>query len=124
MTPDRPQKIKLLRLLDLLQRETDVDHPISRQDLCQRLNDMGISSNLRTLSLDIETLNDAGYEVMENQVGHEKYYERIVTDVLYEYVLDIWGYGETDIKEQFLKAKIFEGKSFWEIESELKWLEE
>ena len=74
MTPDRPQKIKLLRLLDLLQRETDVDHPISRQDLCQRLNDMGISSNLRTLSLDIETLNDAGYEVMENQVGHEKYY--------------------------------------------------
>ena len=41
MTPDRPQKIKLLRLLDLLQRETDVDHPISRQDLCQRLNDMG-----------------------------------------------------------------------------------
>ena len=77
MTPDRPQKIKLLRLLDLLQRETDVDHPISRQDLCQRLNDMGISSNLQTLSLDIETLNDAGYEVMENQVGHEKYYERI-----------------------------------------------
>ena len=74
MTPDRPQKIKLLRLLDLLKRETDVDHPISRQDLCQRLNDMGISSNLRTLSLDIETLNDAGYEVMENQVGHEKYY--------------------------------------------------
>ncbi len=77
MTPDRPQKIKLLRLLDLLQRETDVDHPISRQDLCQRLNDMGISSNLRTLSLDIEMLNDAGYAVMENQVGHEEYYERI-----------------------------------------------
>ena len=66
-----------LRLLDLLQREIDVDHPISRQDLCKRLNDMGISSNLRTLSLDIETLNDAGYEIMENQVGHEKYYERI-----------------------------------------------
>lgn len=74
MTPDRPQKIKLLRLLDLLQRETDVDHPISRQNLCKRLNDMGISSNLRTLSLDIETLNDAGYEIMENQVGHEKFY--------------------------------------------------
>ena len=74
MTPDRPQKIKLLRLLDLLQRETDVDHPISRQGLIPAMNGMGISSNLRTLSLDIETLNDAGYEVMENQVGHEKYY--------------------------------------------------
>ena len=70
----QPQKIKLLRLLDLLQRETDVDHPVSRQDLCKRLNDMGISSNLRTLSLDIGTLNYAGYEIMESQVGHEKYY--------------------------------------------------
>ena len=40
MTPDRPEK-KLLRMLDLPQRETDVDHPISRQDLCKRLNEMG-----------------------------------------------------------------------------------
>ena len=39
MTPDKPQKIKLLRLLDFLRRETDADHPISRQDLCKRLND-------------------------------------------------------------------------------------
>jgi len=74
MTPDRPQKIKLLRLLDLLQRETDEQHPISRQDLCKRLNDMGISSNPRVLSLDIEVLNDAGYEIMETQVGREKFY--------------------------------------------------
>ena len=58
------------------------------------------------------------------KIVHEKYYERIVTDVLYEYVLDIWGYGETDIKEQFLKAKIFEGKSFWEVEKELAWYDE
>ena len=28
------------------------------------------------------------------------------------------------VKKQFLEAKIFEGKSFWEIEPELKWLEE
>ena len=26
------------------------------------------------------------------------------------------GYGENDVKEQFLKAKIFDGKSFWEAE--------
>ena len=36
------QRIKLLRLYELLRRETDEDHPISRMDLCQRLNDMGI----------------------------------------------------------------------------------
>ncbi len=28
------------------------------------------------------------------------------------------------VKKMFLESKIFEGKSFWEIESELKWLEE
>ena len=48
------QKIKLLRLYELLRRETDEDHPIFRMDLCQRLNDMGISSNVRTLSRDIK----------------------------------------------------------------------
>ncbi|MBR2554710.1 MAG: hypothetical protein IKE94_07625 [Aeriscardovia sp.] len=28
------------------------------------------------------------------------------------------------VKKEFLEAKIFEDKSFWEIEPELKWLEE
>ena len=74
MIQDKPQKIKLLTILDLLQRETDEQHPISRQDLCKRLNNMGISSNPRVLSLDIGLLNDAGYEIMEIQVGREKMY--------------------------------------------------
>ncbi len=74
MTKDKPQKIKLLTILDYLQRETDEQHPISRQCLCQKLNEMGIPSNPRTLSLDIEVLNESGYEVMECQIGREKYY--------------------------------------------------
>lgn len=32
--------------------------------LCQRLIDMGISSNVRTLTTDIDVLNENGYEVM------------------------------------------------------------
>ena len=47
------QKIKLLKLYELLRKETDIDHPISRVELCRRLNEMGISSNVRTLSKDI-----------------------------------------------------------------------
>lgn len=35
-----------------------------------------------------------------------------------------YGYGEDDVKEQFLKAKIFDGKSFWEVEKELAWYDE
>ena len=68
------QKIKLLKLYELLRRETDEDNPISRVNLCRKLNDMGISSNVRTLSLDIETLNENGYEIMSFFRDREKYY--------------------------------------------------
>ena len=68
------QKIKLLKLYELLRRETDEDNPISRMALCRRLNEMGISSNVRTLSLDIEALNEFGYEVLSEQKGKEKTY--------------------------------------------------
>lgn len=47
------QKIKLLKLYELLRKETDEAHPISRIELCRLLNRMGISGNVRTLSLDI-----------------------------------------------------------------------
>ncbi len=51
------QKIKLMKLYELLQKETDSEHAISRTVLCQRLIDMGISSNVRTLTTDIDVLN-------------------------------------------------------------------
>ncbi len=68
------QKIKLLKLYELLRRETDEDHPISRVELCRRLNEMGISSNVRTLSLDIEVMSNNGYEIMSFLKDKEKYY--------------------------------------------------
>lgn len=37
---------------------------------------------------------------------------------------EAWGYGEDDVKEQFLKAKIFDGKSFWDVEKESAWYDE
>lgn len=44
--PGVQQKFKLMKLWELLKRETDEDHPISRRELCRRLNEMGISSNV------------------------------------------------------------------------------
>ena len=58
------QKIKLLKLYELLRKETDESHPISRVELCRRLNEMGISSNVRTLSLDIEVMQDNGFRTV------------------------------------------------------------
>ena len=71
---ENTHKIKLLRLYEFLHQETDEDHPISRIDLCQRLNDMGVSSNVRTLSLDIEVLRENGFEIMSFTKDREKFY--------------------------------------------------
>ena len=71
---ENKQKIKLIKLYELLRKETDEDHPISRMQLCKRLNEMGISSNVRTLSLDIEVLTDNGFEIMSFLKDKEKFY--------------------------------------------------
>ncbi len=68
------QKIKLLKLYEFLRRETDEDHPVSRAELCAKLNGMGISSNVRTLSLDIAALNSNGFEIMSFLKDRERWY--------------------------------------------------
>ena len=59
-------------------------------------------------------------------------YESVVVDKIYtkpknsnyQTVFDIYGNSEEEVKEEFLKAKIFDGKSFWEIEKEIAWYDE
>lgn len=72
--PGVQQKFKLLKLYELLKQETDEDHPISRIELCRRLNEMGISSNVRTLSIDIEDLVANGFEVISFKRGRDRYF--------------------------------------------------
>lgn len=68
------QKIKLLKLMELLQQETDELHPLSTNEICSRLIAMGISCERRTLAKDISLLNEQGFEVMCCRVGKEKGY--------------------------------------------------
>ena len=68
------QKVKLLKLYELLRNETDENHPISRIELCRRLNEMGVSSNVRTLSLDIKVMQENGFEIMSYLKEKERYY--------------------------------------------------
>ena len=74
MAQDNCQKIKLLKLLELLRQETDEQHPLTTMDICNRLGAMGISCERRTLSKDVALLNEHGYEVMWRWVGKEKGY--------------------------------------------------
>ena len=68
------QKIKLLKLMELLRQETDELHPLSTNEICNRLSIMGISCERRTLAKDIALLNKQGFEVMWCRVGKEKGY--------------------------------------------------
>ena len=68
------RKIKLLKLLEMLQQNTDEQHPLSTGNLIAKLSDMGIPCDRRTLAQDIATLNKLDYEIMVTTAGHEKAY--------------------------------------------------
>lgn len=68
------RKIKLLKLLEILQRETDQKNPLTTNQLCAKLADIGIPCDRRTLSQDVDLLNSVGYEIMSFMIGHEKAY--------------------------------------------------
>ena len=74
MAQDNCQKIKLLKLYELLRQETDEQHPMTTMMIIDRLSKMGISCERRTLAKDMAILNEQGYEVMFRWVGKEKGY--------------------------------------------------
>ena len=47
---------------------------MTTNQICARLDAMGIICDRRTLSKDIALLNQQGYEIMDTTVGHEKGY--------------------------------------------------
>ena len=74
MKKDNCQKIKLLKLMELLRQETDEDHPITTSEICQRLGEMGISCERRTVGKDMKVLREQGFEIMSELKGHENSY--------------------------------------------------
>lgn len=74
MAQDNCQKIKLLKLYELLRQETDEQNPMTTMTIIERLGKMGISCDRRTLAKDMDVLNGQGYEVMWCWVGKEKGY--------------------------------------------------
>lgn len=58
------QKIKLLVLWDILQKNTDEEHSMTTQELIAALQERNIAVSRKTLYEDIELLNKHGYEVL------------------------------------------------------------
>lgn len=74
MPEENYQKIKLLKIMEILRQETDEEHPMTKVELAARLVAMNVSCSPRSLIRDIKLLNEQGYEIMDRLIGHEKAY--------------------------------------------------
>lgn len=74
MARENYRKVKLLKLVELLRQQTDEQHPMTTNQVCEAMDAMGIPCDRRTLAQDVVALNDLGYEIMDTTVGHQKAY--------------------------------------------------
>ena len=74
MPKNAGQKIKLLMLYDILQRETDEEHPLSTEELIEKLREKGIEAAPRVLPRDISLLNEYSFEVLSYKKKSYYYY--------------------------------------------------
>ncbi|MDD4291920.1 MAG: WYL domain-containing protein [Clostridia bacterium] len=64
MKQEKAYKIKLVKILEILRQDSDEDHYMPTPELLAKLAAQGIECERRTLYLDIQVLNDFGYEVL------------------------------------------------------------
>ena len=74
MARDNYRKVKLLKLLELLRQHTDEQNPMTTAQICAAMDEMGIPCDRRIVTQDVANLNELGYEIMSQMVGHEKAY--------------------------------------------------
>ena len=60
-----PKKLALLRVLQILKTETDEDHPITQEQICQKLwDDYGIVMRRQAVAYQLLLLERAGYDIV------------------------------------------------------------
>lgn len=67
MAKSQRQKLKLLYLADILERNTDEQHPLSTQQLIEELAKVDIAAERKSIYDDIEQLNRFGYDIVLNK---------------------------------------------------------
>ena len=68
-------KLRLLRLLEILQTESDEQHPISIAEITEMMKERwGLDAYRITVQKDIEALRTAGYEIETIRTTQNRYY--------------------------------------------------
>ena len=68
------RRIRLLKLWEILSTETDKEHPLSTEEIIDKLAEIGIECHRITLYDDIKLLNKYGYEIHCVRSSSNKYY--------------------------------------------------
>lgn len=71
MSEPNSKKLRIVKLLEILQHDSDLDNPIGTNDLCERLSKAGIITDRRTIAKDIAFLNEQGYEIMQTKLSRQ-----------------------------------------------------
>lgn len=61
------QKLKLIFILDFLREYTDEDHALSTQQIIEKLDQVGISAERKSIYDDMQRLMDYGYDILQSK---------------------------------------------------------
>ena len=68
------QKIKLMKIWEILRQETDEEKHLGTYEIIAKLAETGIECDRKTLYKDIDALNEYGYEVLADKSGRTNMY--------------------------------------------------
>lgn len=74
MTKENNQKMRLLRIYEILRNETGPNHGLKTSELTGKLASLGIKCDRRTLARDVDQLNSEGFEIFKERSGHDMIY--------------------------------------------------
>lgn len=65
-----PKKVALIRILQILQQETDIDHPLKHEEIVALLEkEYGLVVERKAIGRNISLLNEVGYDIVTTRKG-------------------------------------------------------
>ncbi len=68
------QKLKILYIVKILTEFTDEQHPLSAEEICNKLSAYGVTAERKSIYNDIECLVDFGYDIIKTRVPKNGYF--------------------------------------------------
>ncbi len=68
------QKLKLLYIIEILKKYTDEEHPMNATELCEHLEQKGVSAERKAVYNDIEMLINYGWDIIKTRIPKSGYF--------------------------------------------------